>query len=96
MRCLVYIDLNMVLNMVRAGVVDDPSKWPHGGYNEIRAPRRKNIIIAYERNRELDKCIMSWAQWATQEIRCWLSRSCSFCRVKRIMFAELLQKPCVI
>ena len=39
--------------MVRAGVVDHPSKWPHGGYNEIQAPRRKNIIIAYERLREL-------------------------------------------
>ena len=49
LRCLVYIDLNMV----RAGVVDHPSKWPHGGYNEIQKPRRKNIIIAYERLREL-------------------------------------------
>ncbi len=49
LRCLVYIDLNMV----RAGVVDHPSKWPHGGSNEIQAPRRKNIIIAYERLREL-------------------------------------------
>ncbi|MGD9066430.1 MAG: transposase, partial [Desulfobacterales bacterium] len=35
LRCLVYIDLNMV----RAGVVDHPSQWPHGGYNEIQAPR---------------------------------------------------------
>ena len=45
LQCLVYIDLNMV----RAGVVDHPSKWPHGGYNEIQAPRRKNVIIAYDR-----------------------------------------------
>ena len=49
LRCLVYIDLNMV----RAGVVDHPSKWPHGGYHEIQMPRRKNIIIAYEKLREL-------------------------------------------
>jgi putative transposase len=49
LRCLVYIDLNMV----RAGVVDHPSKWPHGGFNEIQFPRRKNIIIAYERLMEL-------------------------------------------
>ncbi len=49
LRCLVYIDLNMV----RAGVVNHPSNWPHGGYNEIQKPRRKNIIIAYERLREL-------------------------------------------
>jgi putative transposase len=49
LRCLVYIDLNMV----RAGVIDHPSKWLHGGYNEIQVPRRKNIIIAYDRLREL-------------------------------------------
>jgi len=49
LRCLVYIDLNMV----RAGVVDHPSKWPHGGYNEIQVPRRKNVIIAYDRLRKL-------------------------------------------
>jgi len=49
LRCMVYIDLNMV----RAGVVDHPSKWPDGGYNEIQVPRRKNVIIAYERLQEL-------------------------------------------
>ena len=49
LRCLVYIDLNMV----RAGVVDHPSQWPHGGYTEIQVPRRKNTIISYERLREL-------------------------------------------
>ncbi|MCK5255634.1 MAG: hypothetical protein KAQ81_06395, partial [Deltaproteobacteria bacterium] len=30
-KCLVYIDLNMV----RAGVVQHPSEWPFSGYNEI-------------------------------------------------------------
>jgi putative transposase len=49
LQCLVYIDLNMV----RASDVDHPSQWPHGGYNEIQAPRRKNVIIAYDRLREL-------------------------------------------
>jgi putative transposase len=34
LRCLVYIDLNMV----RAGIVSHPSEWPYGGYNEIRPP----------------------------------------------------------
>jgi putative transposase len=48
LRCLVYIDLNMV----RAGVVSHPSEWPHGGYNEIQTPRRKNVIIAYDRLRQ--------------------------------------------
>ena len=49
LRCLVYIDLNMV----RAGVVNHPSKWDHGGYNEIQSPRRKCVLIAYERVAEL-------------------------------------------
>jgi hypothetical protein len=39
-RCLVYIDTNMV----RAGVVSHPSKWPFSGYNEIQEPRRKNVL----------------------------------------------------
>ena len=43
--CLVYIDLNMV----RAGVVDHPSEWSFGGYNEIQSPRRKCVLIAYEK-----------------------------------------------
>ena len=44
-RCMVYIDTNMV----RAGVVSHPSMWVFSGYNEIREPRRKNILIDYER-----------------------------------------------
>ena len=43
-RCIVYIDTNMV----RAGVVSHPSKWPFSGYNEIQEPRRKNVLIDYE------------------------------------------------
>ena len=44
-RCISYIDANMV----RAGVVDHPSKWPFSGYNKIQRPKRKNILIDYER-----------------------------------------------
>ena len=43
-RCLVYIDLNMV----RAGVVRHPSQWELCGYNEIQRPRRKCVLICYE------------------------------------------------
>ncbi|WP_054700927.1 hypothetical protein [Desulfosarcina cetonica] len=50
MRFLVHIDLNI---MVRAGVVDHPSQWAHAGFNEIQAPKRKNVIIDYERLRTL-------------------------------------------
>ncbi len=40
-RCLVYIDLNMV----RAGAVWHPSQWRQSGYNEIlNPPDRKRII----------------------------------------------------
>ena len=49
MRCIVYIDLNMV----RAGVVDHPSEWEFSGYNEIQTPRRKCALIAYDRLRAL-------------------------------------------
>ncbi len=48
-RCLVYIDLNMV----RAGVVEHPSEWSYCGYNEIQEPKRKNVLIDYEKLREL-------------------------------------------
>lgn len=49
LRCIVYIDLNMV----RAGVVSHPSEWRFGGYNEMQKPRRKCALIAYERLSEL-------------------------------------------
>jgi REP element-mobilizing transposase RayT len=40
-RCLIYIDLNMV----RAGVVNHPSKWVHSGYVEIqKAPKRYAVV----------------------------------------------------
>ena len=43
LRCLVYIDLNMV----RAGVVDHPAWWLFSGYNEIQKPGRKNVLINF-------------------------------------------------
>jgi REP-associated tyrosine transposase len=48
-RCIVYIDTNMV----RAGVVTDPSMWSFSGYREIQEPRRKNVLINYERLQRL-------------------------------------------
>jgi len=49
LRCIVYIDLNMV----RAGVVQHPSEWEYSGYNEIQKPRYKCSLIAHERLRRL-------------------------------------------
>lgn len=40
-RCLVYIDLNMV----RAGAVEHPSEWAFCGYNEIQAPPQRYTLI---------------------------------------------------
>ncbi|ABQ27059.1 transposase [Geotalea uraniireducens] len=40
-RCLVYIDLNMV----RAGVVSHPVEWEMNGYNEIQNPPERYGVI---------------------------------------------------
>jgi REP-associated tyrosine transposase len=48
-RCMVYMDLNMV----RAGVVKHPSGWPESGYNEIQEPPRRYAIVDQEGLKEL-------------------------------------------
>jgi hypothetical protein len=48
-RCMVYMDTNMV----RAGAEDHPSQWSFCGYNEIQEPRRKNVLIDYDRLQRL-------------------------------------------
>jgi putative transposase len=48
LRCMVYIDLNMV----RAGGVNHPSEWPFSGYNEIPKRRRKYVLINDQRLRK--------------------------------------------
>ena len=48
-RCIVYVDLNMV----RAGVVDHPSKWRWGGYHEIQNPKERYRMIDYDYLRAL-------------------------------------------
>lgn len=45
MRCMLYIDLNMV----RAGAVGHPAEWPHCGYHEITAPPRRYRILSRNR-----------------------------------------------
>lgn len=48
-RCMVYMDLNMV----RAGVVKHPSEWPESGYNEIQEPPGRYAIVDREGLKEL-------------------------------------------
>lgn len=43
LQCLVYIDLNMV----RAGVVQHPSRWKVSGYHDIQNPPSRYRIIDY-------------------------------------------------
>jgi REP element-mobilizing transposase RayT len=45
LRCLVYIDLNMVRN----GVVAHPSAWQHSGYNEIQYPPQRYGLLNREK-----------------------------------------------
>ena len=72
LRCLVYIDLNMV----RAGVVNHPCRWLFGGYNEIQSPRRKCVLIAHERlaalagHRSYDAFRESHKKWVNESLAC--------------------------
>ena len=71
-RCLLYIDFNMV----RAGVVDHPAQWPHGGYHEILEPGSRYRIIArtrltdllgLEREEDLAATYAGWIERALKE-----------------------------
>ena len=65
---MVYIDTNMV----RAGVVSHPPHWSFSGYNEIQKPRRKNIMIDYEKlqlligSRSYDQLKSSYRGWVEE------------------------------
>jgi REP element-mobilizing transposase RayT len=58
-RCLVYIDLNMVRN----GVVAHPSAWPHSGYNEIQQPPDRYCLI------DREKLIACCGLWSDEQLR---------------------------
>ncbi|MBT6275184.1 MAG: transposase [Chromatiales bacterium] len=51
-RCLIYIDLNMV----RAGAVEHPRDWIHGGYHELQGGRKRYRVLDLERLAELLNC----------------------------------------
>lgn len=71
-RCLVYIDLNMV----RAGAVKHPSEWPHCGYGEILNPPSRYSIIdqkalmskcGYNSEEQFRKDYKGWLESATRD-----------------------------
>jgi putative transposase len=69
-RCLIYIDLNMV----RAGVALHPRNWEVSGYHEIQHPRRREGIIDHDTLCRLigmsatDNLQRSHLQWITDEL----------------------------
>jgi putative transposase len=48
-RCLAYIDLNMV----RAGVVRHPNEWIYGEYHEIQNPKQRYSLVNRQKLAEL-------------------------------------------
>jgi putative transposase len=69
-KCLVYIDLNMV----RAGVVKHPSKWKHGGFQEIQHPPKRYRIVDLPALVDLagyhniEKLQQQHRQWLSEEL----------------------------
>ena len=70
-RCMVYIDMNMV----RAGVVNHPRQWPFCGYKEIESPPQRYAIIDYRRLVDLlrmtdcDELQESYGHWVDEILR---------------------------
>lgn len=52
LRCITYIDLNMV----RAGVVDHPGAWPESGYYELRQNCQRYVRTDYADLMQLLSC----------------------------------------
>jgi putative transposase len=69
-KCLVYIDLNMV----RAGVVQHPVQWRDAGYAEIQAPPLRYRVIDVEELCRLTQCASptclrnSHRRWVREEL----------------------------
>jgi putative transposase len=53
MKVIITTSMYIDLNMVRAGILDHPSQWVFCGYNEIQHPKRKNVLINYDKLMEL-------------------------------------------
>jgi REP-associated tyrosine transposase len=65
-RCLIYIDLNMV----RAGVVNDPVQWKESGFSEIQKPPKRYGIIDLRSLGELCGFVQrTHGQWVEQRLR---------------------------
>ena len=69
-RCMVYIDLNMV----RAGVVKHPKEWPFGGYRYILSPRKRyqltdnKTLMQLMNIGEMDRFCETYRNWVDAAI----------------------------
>jgi putative transposase len=70
-RCLVYIDLNMV----RAGAVTHPSEWEMNGFNEIQNPPDRYGVIDMSALRNL--CGIPEPMQFTEQHRQWVQETIS-------------------
>jgi putative transposase len=68
-RCLVYIDLNMV----RAGVVSHPSEWDLCGFNEIQNPPERYGVVDLPALREL--CGIASPEEFSEQHRRWVQEA---------------------
>jgi putative transposase len=72
LRCMLYIDLNMV----RAGVVEHPRQWPFTGYHEITSPPERYRLINRKKLLELlehtDETTLArdYASWIDDALGC--------------------------
>ncbi|MGA7877906.1 MAG: transposase [Desulfoferrobacter sp.] len=66
-RCLMYIDYNMV----RAGVVEHPNQWPHSGCHEIVDPPERYQLI--DRNKLLQLLNIRDGQTLSETYRSWVN-----------------------
>jgi REP element-mobilizing transposase RayT len=77
LRCLVYIDMNMV----RAGAVSHPSEWLHCGYHEIQQmPSRYRLI---DRECLIGLCGMQNDQQLVAQHRDWIEQQVQVDTLKR-------------
>jgi hypothetical protein len=76
-RCLVYIDLNMV----RAGVVSHPSEWDMRGFNEIQNPPERYGVIDMSALRNF--CGLQDHEQFAEQHRQWIQEAISNGKGKR-------------
>ncbi|TLS72880.1 transposase [Mariprofundus erugo] len=78
LRCLVYIDMNMV----RAGKIGHPVDWKQCGYSEIQAPPHRYRVI--DRQKLIELCGFSDAEQFTRTHREWVEAAIKNCHLQRM------------